>query len=66
MGPLQVRNQLSRMTKFRGRFSLGSGTRLPLSILRLDPLHLFLLLLLRRLCIMSALSPLSVRMAANP
>lgn len=49
VGLVQVRNKLSGMTKFRGRFSLGSGTRLPLSILGLDPLHLFLLLLLRRL-----------------
>ena len=73
VGPLQVRNKLSGMTKFRGRFSLGSGTRSPLSILGLDPLHLFLLLPLRRLCIVHSasrlkcptVSPLSVRMAAN-
>ena len=72
MGPVQVRYKLSGMSKFRGRFSLGSGTLSPLSILGLDPLHLFLLLfLLRRLrslhcafCIptknMSAFSPLSI------
>lgn len=58
VGPLPVRNKLSRMTKFRGRFSLGSGTRCPLSILGLDPLHLFLLLLLPCLCIVHSASRL--------